>query len=821
MKEEKREERKHDGEEENCWGYEVTISPRGGVYGGVLPMDMSKERRYQDYDMCAQLAIDKYSSTFKEQLGLEFVKVLFVTGRISCFMTFCITFEAKDLADGGMVKTYQTEVLMGLREGVWNVRAMRLKPGLDEQGDLLVFATMLDTVAILKEDGSGKTRNISTGYEVTISPRGGVYGGVLPMDMSKEHRYQDYDMCARLAIDKYSSIFKEQLGLEFVKVLFVTGRISCFMTFSITFEAKDLADGGMVKTYQTKVLMGLREGVWNVRAMRLKPGLDEQGDLLVFATMLDTVAILKEDGSGKTRNVSTGYEVTISPRGGVYCGVLPMDITKERRYKDYDMCAQLAINKYNSIFKVAILKEDGFGKTRNLSTGFQEKGEGEEAVLQKVVITDMRSYTASWNISLRDSLVGYEVTISPRGGVYGGVLPMDMSKEHRYQDYDMCAQLAIDKYSSTFKEQLGLEFVKVLFVTGRISCFMTFCITFEAKDLADGGMVKTYQTEVLMGLREGVWNVRAMRLKPGLDEQGDLLVFATMLDTVAILKEDGSGKTRNISTGYEVTISPRGGVYGGVLPMDMSKEHRYQDYDMCARLAIDKYSSIFKAKDLADGGMVKTYQTKVLMGLREGVWNVRAMRLKPGLDEQGGCSGKMEALIRKSDVGISNTRREYNHQDRERYLAYLEQSRKTEGLENFHVINMDHFKDMQQCLVANVQLLHEMLIYVVDFVSQGGCAGKMEALIRKSDVGISNAKRQYDHRDKEKYMAYLEQSRKTEGYEVTISCGRGVCGGVLPMDMSKERRYQDYDMCAQLAIDKYSSTYTCKYVDHDNESLDC
>ncbi|KAI8570379.1 hypothetical protein RHMOL_Rhmol01G0029400 [Rhododendron molle] len=117
-------------------GYEVTISPRGGVYGGVLPMDITKERRYKDYDMCAQLAIDKYSSTFKEQLGLEFVKVLFVTGRISYFMTFYITFEAKDLADGGMVKTYQTEVLLGLREGVWNVRAMRLKPGLDEQGKI-------------------------------------------------------------------------------------------------------------------------------------------------------------------------------------------------------------------------------------------------------------------------------------------------------------------------------------------------------------------------------------------------------------------------------------------------------------------------------------------------------------------------------------------------------------------------------------------------------------------------------------------------------------------------------------------------------------
>ncbi|KAG5564049.1 hypothetical protein RHGRI_000275 [Rhododendron griersonianum] len=185
------------------------------------------------------------------------------------------------------------------------------------------------------------------GYEVTISRGRGVCGGVLPMDMSKERRYQDYDMCAQLAINKYNSIFKEQLGLEFVKVLFVTGRISCFMTFYITFEAKDLADGGMVKTYQTEVLMGLREGVWNVRAMRLKPGLDEQA--------LYTYLIL------------TFF---------------------------------LFVFHFN---KVAILKEDGSGKTRNVSTGFQKKGEAEEAVLQKVVITDMRSYTASWNISCKFS----------------------------------------------------------------------------------------------------------------------------------------------------------------------------------------------------------------------------------------------------------------------------------------------------------------------------------------------------------------------------------------------------------------------------------
>lgn len=42
----------------------------------------------------------------------EYVKVLTVNSQISCIMTFCVTLEAKDLADGAKVKTYQTKVLM-------------------------------------------------------------------------------------------------------------------------------------------------------------------------------------------------------------------------------------------------------------------------------------------------------------------------------------------------------------------------------------------------------------------------------------------------------------------------------------------------------------------------------------------------------------------------------------------------------------------------------------------------------------------------------------------------------------------------------------
>lgn len=72
--------------------------------------------------------------------------------------------------------------------------------------------------------------------------------------------------------------------LEYVKVLTVNGQISCIMTFYITLEAKDLANGAKVKTYQTKVLMRPPRGPnpWSVLAFRLKPGQDdEQGRLIL------------------------------------------------------------------------------------------------------------------------------------------------------------------------------------------------------------------------------------------------------------------------------------------------------------------------------------------------------------------------------------------------------------------------------------------------------------------------------------------------------------------------------------------------------------
>ncbi|KAI8570326.1 hypothetical protein RHMOL_Rhmol01G0025800 [Rhododendron molle] len=145
-------------------GYEVTIS-RSGVRGGFFPMDISKEKRFEDYDMCAQLAVNKFNSYFKEKLGLEleFVKVLTVTAQPSCVLTFCITFEAKDLADEAKVKTYQTEVLMGIPL-TWKVKVMRPKPSLDEQDLILSFSLSLfvfhfNKVAIFPQCHSGKRSN--------------------------------------------------------------------------------------------------------------------------------------------------------------------------------------------------------------------------------------------------------------------------------------------------------------------------------------------------------------------------------------------------------------------------------------------------------------------------------------------------------------------------------------------------------------------------------------------------------------------------------------------------------------------------------------
>ena len=70
----------------------------------------------------------------KKKGKLEFVKALKAMTAVVAGVLFYITFDAKDLADGGSIKTYQSEVFSGIVET--SVLSFRLKPPDFEQGNV-------------------------------------------------------------------------------------------------------------------------------------------------------------------------------------------------------------------------------------------------------------------------------------------------------------------------------------------------------------------------------------------------------------------------------------------------------------------------------------------------------------------------------------------------------------------------------------------------------------------------------------------------------------------------------------------------------------
>lgn len=71
---------------------------------------------------------------------LEFVKVLKVMFQLQDIVRYYITFEAKDFADGGKIKTYQAVVRNMIPE--ISVASFRLKPTEVEQGKgILLFGS--------------------------------------------------------------------------------------------------------------------------------------------------------------------------------------------------------------------------------------------------------------------------------------------------------------------------------------------------------------------------------------------------------------------------------------------------------------------------------------------------------------------------------------------------------------------------------------------------------------------------------------------------------------------------------------------------------
>ncbi|KAE9465072.1 hypothetical protein C3L33_03014, partial [Rhododendron williamsianum] len=86
-------------------------------------MDISKKTRCLDYDMFSQVAVEEYNRRFKVLMALSHPCNLIV---------LYLTFEAKDLADGGTIKIYQAVVWWTV--GDVKVESFRLKPPEDEQG---------------------------------------------------------------------------------------------------------------------------------------------------------------------------------------------------------------------------------------------------------------------------------------------------------------------------------------------------------------------------------------------------------------------------------------------------------------------------------------------------------------------------------------------------------------------------------------------------------------------------------------------------------------------------------------------------------------
>ncbi|KAF5951875.1 hypothetical protein HYC85_009819 [Camellia sinensis] len=112
-------------------GFDVACIPGVNEFHQIHPMDINQNPK--NYESYSQLAVDEYNRRFKDvKRELEFVKVLMAMAQPSRGFKFYMTFNAKDLADGGNIKTYQALVLMGL-DCELSVLSFRLKPSQDEQ----------------------------------------------------------------------------------------------------------------------------------------------------------------------------------------------------------------------------------------------------------------------------------------------------------------------------------------------------------------------------------------------------------------------------------------------------------------------------------------------------------------------------------------------------------------------------------------------------------------------------------------------------------------------------------------------------------------
>ncbi|KAI7982252.1 hypothetical protein LOK49_LG15G00044 [Camellia lanceoleosa] len=92
-------------------GFDVACIPGVNEFHQIHPMDINQNLK--NYESYSQLAVDEYNRRFKDaNRELEFVKVLMAMAQPSMVFKFYMTFNAKDLADGGNIKTYQALAVM-------------------------------------------------------------------------------------------------------------------------------------------------------------------------------------------------------------------------------------------------------------------------------------------------------------------------------------------------------------------------------------------------------------------------------------------------------------------------------------------------------------------------------------------------------------------------------------------------------------------------------------------------------------------------------------------------------------------------------------
>ncbi|KAG6639515.1 hypothetical protein I3843_10G100900 [Carya illinoinensis] len=111
-------------------GFDVSDIPGVNCFHQIQPCNIDYD--YDMYKRYSQLAIDEYNRRFKDDNAeLEFVKVLKAMGQAARGIRYYITFMAKDLGDGGEIRTYQAVVLDGLDSETAD--SFRLKPPEDER----------------------------------------------------------------------------------------------------------------------------------------------------------------------------------------------------------------------------------------------------------------------------------------------------------------------------------------------------------------------------------------------------------------------------------------------------------------------------------------------------------------------------------------------------------------------------------------------------------------------------------------------------------------------------------------------------------------